>query len=278
MQSPDTNENTRTVNVIWNPYFQGTSVRVTVTNENSCGASDSASTVFNINRLPDKPLSITSNVATRVLCQPRANDVVSVTFGVTQRPGTVNPSLTDGYRWAFERVPGPINAPYAQSAAVPVVLPADLDEYSTNTANITVQINPEFFGWFRAVAAFAGTNCNGFDDNSRGIGQGFSIPTSSAIGDTLTYFFFISPRVRDRAIRELPTGRKVLCRSGNVDTLTFTYPQPPVGFSTFATRYTWEVFQAPNGPNPALFRKSKRTKQLFKWRYFKNTSCKNIRK
>ncbi|MFY8033342.1 MAG: hypothetical protein ACOVMN_02415, partial [Flexibacteraceae bacterium] len=107
--SSDTNTSTRSVTINWNRNYRGSSVRIAVAAENSCGRSDSAVLILQVQPLPNKPVRIVSNISNNTLCEGDTNEV---TFTMVVAPGATPIAATNGYRWAFRVSPNSLNQLY----------------------------------------------------------------------------------------------------------------------------------------------------------------------
>ncbi len=242
--SSDTNTSTRSITINWNRNFRGSSVRIAVAAENSCGRSDSSILTLQVQPLPNKPTRIVSNISNNTLCEGDTNEV---TFTMVVAPGATPIAATNGYRWAFRVSPNALNQLYPGNPNT--VLARSVNPvFSTDGPTITVKANKDFFGYYQVIGAVAGVNCEGEDflSESYGLDGGFETPRSSALSDTVSLDFFMSPKPR-RDFVEAPTGARAICRSAGSDTARFTYTP-----SRYNPRYTWSVLQVPDGPDPSL--------------------------
>lgn len=242
--SSDTNTSTRSIVINWNRNYVGTSVRISVAAENSCGRSDSSILILDVQPLPNKPVRIVSNVVNNTLCEGDTNEV---TFTMVVAPGATPIAPTQGYRWAFRVSPNALNQLYPGNPNN-VLERSVSNVFATDGPTITVKANREFFGYYQIVGAVAGLNCEGpeFLGETYGLEGGFGDPRSTALSDTVSLDFFMSPRPR-RDFKEAPEGSIAICRTGGADTARYTYTP-----SRYASRYFWRVDSVPGGPSPRL--------------------------
>ena len=272
----------RTIKVVWNSFFQGSTVKIVCYAINSCGSGDTSSNrVLNINNLPKKMQSLAIDLAaadSNRKCQPiNIRQVDSVTVTATLDPASVLPAITKGYRWSVQSFVGRYNG----QTISPQIRTAVLDTsdrnartfFKTNTASITLKLNPLYYGYVRVICAAASSSCKfNYPYPSRGA-LGVAFDDTSGIGETDTLEFFVKPFAQKGdvtltpvpLIRGLNSFRSPALNSVTGDTINMRYnfvknnSNPAIG-PLFANKVYWNFVRIPNylpdnntlSPDPSL--------------------------